>query len=1324
MLEHIGRYTLSERIGAGGQATVYLGLDTVLNRTVAIKVMHQLISSDREYTSALMAEAQLSAGLTHPNITHVYDYLTDDEYASIVMEYLPNSLDRLVRDQGTLSIARALGLITQICEALAYAHANSVVHRDIKPHNILLDAEGNAKVSDFGIARAVDLSVSATTSGTPIYMAPEQFLGDSVPNIRSDIYSLGVVMYEMLSGKPPFEGNFPALFRMHTQDEVPPFSSNLNVPQQLSTLINKCLEKNPDNRYQNVDEIIFALNALSGAPTSNVRAAGQTQGSPPVEETEEIPTGRNWRRQGKYTVLGKIGKDDRNGFRQRVQANADEIVIVRKNGQVTDVYSEDSKPTKSSGVEVFKVTKTRFNIVFWLGDEDTLATNNKNFTFGLPVLSKDGQIIPARINLWLEVDENLAENTLLLLRGQDSLNRYDIANEIREDLLGKVLALELNQYTFDELRGNKDLLEELGKSIQREITTSISQFGLRVQDYSINWGLTLAERAAIEQQRHEANLQNHRNLNQINVLTSQGEAAVKEPTPLEVVLRPSIWARIVAVAGLITAVVFLGFRVNEWFFTDDTPPPMVQVPIILPTETPVPPPTVAPPVAVPTYTPVPTWTPVPTYTPIPIPAPVPIPVQATSTPTITPTPTPTPFNPGPLLPTPTATETPSPTPVPSIPIPTSSVPKVLKKEIIFAGFNWDSALVQNGIARYIVEHGYGHETSQIEGGTVPLFQGLRDGDVDIAMEVWLPNQNIVWNEAVKAGEVIPVGKSLEDNWQSSFLIPRYVQEANPDLDSVEDLKEAKYKALFAAADSDGKAELWGCITTWACFGVQGGTDAGPGQIEAYGLADHVELKDPGTSGALGAAIEDAFKKEEPILFYYWGPTKLMLDLGYPEKVVDLAQPDPSTCAGNDPVHGCAFPPKEVMIAMKPDLILDAPYLFDFFNNWDWPAESQLVADAWYRDNTDNYRNSEDAFDATAVWFLSNNNVWQSWVPDDVRDGVLAALGKVVPTFTPTVTPTPTFTPTVTPTPTFTPTVTPTPTFTPTVTPTPTFTPTVTPTLDADYSVTVQNFSFSPSTLTINTGESIIWNFINGTHQLSSPDPGGLESGVISDGTFKATFYTPAVYNYVCSFHESMTGTVEVLGPTPTPTPTPTPIPESGGGGVFTLESTKEQVIAVMGQPDSATVSRLKYGSSEVSFGYVGYRLKVTGWDNAGGNLQLVSYTPNGSTFTLESSKQQVLQSMGNPEYATEYRFRYGGYGSSEVTFDYLNNVVGWDNTDNNLQLVSYTPNGSSCTIGSTKLQVLQSMGNPEYATEYRFRYGGYGSSEVTFDYQGMVTNCN
>jgi hypothetical protein len=577
MLERIGRYILRERIGSGGQATVWLGYDTVLDRVVAVKVMNQLVSASPEYTAALLSEAQMSAGLTHPNITQVFDYITEDDYACIVMEYLPNSIDKLLREEGSLSRERVLELVTQVCSGLSYAHDNGIVHRDIKPHNILLNDDGNAKISDFGISRAVDLSVSASTTGTSVYMAPEQFLGYSAPVTRSDIYSLGVMMYEMLSGDPPFKGNFPTLFRMHTEDEVPEFPPELKIAADISDIVFKCLEKDPDDRYQSVDEVLTALSDLTGTPVSGVKAAGlgPTSGEPVIsEEEQDIPTGRDWRRQGKYTVLGKIGKDDRKGFRQHTQANASEIVIVRKSGQVTDVYSEDSRPTRSflrslgsliglsPDTEVFKVARTRFNLVFWLGDEDTLATNNKNFTFGLPVLSKDGQIIPARINLWLEVDEDLPENILLLLGGQDSLNRYDIATEIREDLLGKVLSLELNQYNFDELRGNRELLNNLGSGIRREVSSSISQFGLKVQDYSINWGLTLEERADVEQQRHEANLQDIRNINQITALTAQGVENERD-RPVEVILRPSIWAKAIGVAGIIAAVIFLGLRLSD-----------------------------------------------------------------------------------------------------------------------------------------------------------------------------------------------------------------------------------------------------------------------------------------------------------------------------------------------------------------------------------------------------------------------------------------------------------------------------------------------------------------------------------------------------------------------------------------------------------------------------------------------------------------------------------------------------------------------------------------------------------------------------------------
>ena len=308
------------------------------------------------------------------------------------------------------------------------------------------------------------------------------------------------------------------------------------------------------------------------------------------------------------------------------------------------------------------------------------------------------------------------------------------------------------------------------------------------------------------------------------------------------------------------------------------------------------------------------------------------------------------------------------------------MPEREKRELVFGGLGWDSALVQNGVARYIVEHGYGYPTSQIEGQTVPLFQGLRKGDIDITMEIWLPNQNAVWNEAVKAGEVIPVGRSLEDNWQSTFIVPGFVQDANPGLMSVEDLKKDEFKELFAEPDSGGKAVLIGCIAQWSCRAVN------EGQLKAYELEDHVELRDPGTAGALAAAIEGAYLREEPILFYYWGPTKLASELD----MRPLAQPDPSECGG-DPALGCEFPAAQIMIAMNTSLVDEAPELISFFRNWDWSAVNQLAAEGWFNENKDNYGSAEEAYSATGVWYLKNNDAWKSWVPSDIQANVEAAL---------------------------------------------------------------------------------------------------------------------------------------------------------------------------------------------------------------------------------------------------------------------------------------------------------------------------------------------
>ena len=265
MLERIDRYKIKERVGVGGQATVYLGEDTLLDRPVAVKVINQMVSQDPEYVESLMSEARLAAGLAHQNIATVYDFKVEGDIACIVMEYVPNSLDKELKSKGPMSPARTVDIMMQVCGALSYAHSKGFIHRDIKPHNILLSDDGTPKVTDFGIARPTDIS-SASALGTPKYMSPEQSKGDELLDIRSDIYSLGITLYEMLCGKVPFEGNAPQLYQKHLSEPIPDFPSDTRVDSKLVSIVKRCLQKNPEDRYQNSSELASALSTLTDRP--------------------------------------------------------------------------------------------------------------------------------------------------------------------------------------------------------------------------------------------------------------------------------------------------------------------------------------------------------------------------------------------------------------------------------------------------------------------------------------------------------------------------------------------------------------------------------------------------------------------------------------------------------------------------------------------------------------------------------------------------------------------------------------------------------------------------------------------------------------------------------------------------------------------------------------------------------------------------------------------------------------------------------------------------------------------------------------------------
>ena len=298
-----------------------------------------------------------------------------------------------------------------------------------------------------------------------------------------------------------------------------------------------------------------------------------------------------------------------------------------------------------------------------------------------------------------------------------------------------------------------------------------------------------------------------------------------------------------------------------------------------------------------------------------------------------------------------------------------------KQTLVFSDLNWTSAQIQNRIAQYIVDKGYGYPTDVVFGATLPLFQGLRRGDSHITMEIWLPNQDEAWGEALAAGEVISIGESLGRDWQSAFVIPAYLQEEYPDLDSVEDLKDEKFKALFQTTETGDKARLVSCVIGWACEEVNAA------QIEAYGLTDHVEIVNPGDGAALNADLYGAYERGEPWLGYQWGTNdpSLVLDL------VRLKEPDYSDECWFT-TKACAYEDATILIAVHPDVVTNAPDVVQMLRAWDLNIGVYKAIAQWQRENPD-----ASANDAALWWLKSSAGVWNGWVTADAAAAIQSAL---------------------------------------------------------------------------------------------------------------------------------------------------------------------------------------------------------------------------------------------------------------------------------------------------------------------------------------------
>lgn len=334
------RYEILEQIGSGGMSDVYKALCHKLNRPVAIKVLKEEFSSDSGFVSKFKMEAQAAARLSHPNIVNIYDVVDEGNLHYIVMELIEGiTLKNYISKKGCLDVKEAIGVAISVAQGIAAAHERGIIHRDIKPQNIIIARDGKVKVADFGIARAAtSQTLNATAVGSVHYISPEQARG-GYSDVRSDIYSLGITMYEMVSGRVPFQGdNTVTVALAHLEDPItPPSFYNENIPVGLENIILKSTEKKPEYRYGSMYEVISDLRrALVNPEEDFVQYNSQVDDSQTVvigkPELEQIRSGRKVQADSSSSRSGIRNQDkrqERNRYappgRTRRQESEDDI---------------------------------------------------------------------------------------------------------------------------------------------------------------------------------------------------------------------------------------------------------------------------------------------------------------------------------------------------------------------------------------------------------------------------------------------------------------------------------------------------------------------------------------------------------------------------------------------------------------------------------------------------------------------------------------------------------------------------------------------------------------------------------------------------------------------------------------------------------------------------------------------------------------------------------------------------------------------------------------------------------------------------------------
>ncbi len=335
------RYEVLEKIGNGGMALVYKAKCHILNRYVAVKVLKDEFTTDSEFIKKFNTEAQSAASLNHPNIVSIFDVCNEDNLYYIVMELIQGkTLKEIITEDGRLSWKWSVNIAIQIASALEMAHKNNIIHRDIKPHNIIITEDGIAKVTDFGIAKAVSnstITAFGTTIGSVHYFSPEHARG-GYTDAKSDLYSLGIVMYEMLTGKVPFDADTPVSVALKQVQEEPvdPMRYNDTIPVSVNRIILKAMQKDPNLRYQNASEMLRDLSLALKKPNEDfVVLATRSDDSP----TQKIPT--------IYEL-----EMEKNNDRKAPRVNQEEVNSKKKENKVKAFYSKHKWAAPVTGVLV------------------------------------------------------------------------------------------------------------------------------------------------------------------------------------------------------------------------------------------------------------------------------------------------------------------------------------------------------------------------------------------------------------------------------------------------------------------------------------------------------------------------------------------------------------------------------------------------------------------------------------------------------------------------------------------------------------------------------------------------------------------------------------------------------------------------------------------------------------------------------------------------------------------------------------------------------------------------------------------------------------